>query len=358
MVTQLLTMRSDAPISSDGRHQPHKLYLRFPSEIWNDYNSLPAPKPKRAVPNFRTTATSKTNVIKAKHNHKSNKMAVLQNRKLNFSVPSTLPPKVSPTHTIKCKTKIWRFHPGGPNHAVSGKSMNEMVLKQPCLQPKCTDCIQTYPNLLVGVPLSPLQTIYPKLEQPTTKALSPLEAMPQEHAQQTTAETTSLQSPSPLQLPPPVIQSSPYTAVPLANIDPIPLQTTTQPQYDILLPKSLIQRAIPVPVGAKTKWRSVPRKQYIARLKFITGLARRRFAEVMGTELKSVGKGDLKSCVKRRFEGGEEEERGVEAGRADGSVRKKVRFRHRVRLVFRSEEGRGRFGDIVGKSVGWSGVRI
>jgi hypothetical protein len=159
-------------------------------------------------------------------------------------------------------------------------------------------------------------------------------------------------------LPPPVIQSSPYTAVPLANIDPILLQTTTQLQYDILLPKSLIQRAIPVPVSAKTKWRSVPRKQYIVRLKFKTDFARRRFAEVMGTELRSVGKGDLKSCVKRRFEGGEEEERGVEAGGAGGSVRKKVRFRHRVRLVFRSEEGRGRFGNVVGKSVGWSGVRI
>jgi len=39
-----------------------------------------------------------------------------------------------------CKTKVWRFQPGGPRRCCKGLSMNSITLEQPCLQNTCSNC--------------------------------------------------------------------------------------------------------------------------------------------------------------------------------------------------------------------------
>jgi hypothetical protein len=108
------------------RHHQCKLTIRFPKELWNSYT------------------------IHATNIHKTTRDQKQASRKLGLRLKLKLNAPQSPIYrqTKKCKTVLWRFQPGGPKHALSGKLMNEMQLEGPCLRPTCGSCRSWHPGLI------------------------------------------------------------------------------------------------------------------------------------------------------------------------------------------------------------------
>jgi hypothetical protein len=58
------------------------------------------------------------------------------------------PPRQRKRNLRSCKVRIWRFHPGGPQHCRKGQAANSITLEHPCLQITCLTCQRYNKNLL------------------------------------------------------------------------------------------------------------------------------------------------------------------------------------------------------------------
>jgi hypothetical protein len=85
-----------------------KLYIRIPREIWNSVQPQPAQPPSSG--------------------------------------------QSSSGERVRCRVKLYRFIPGGPDRETVGKRMNNMYLQRPCLQSTCSYCRENHPQRIHDPP--------------------------------------------------------------------------------------------------------------------------------------------------------------------------------------------------------------
>lgn len=335
----------EAHVRGQAKDLEDKLFLRFPEEIWN------AHEPQRRAPLqhvFTNKVTQKQNVEIAKakekqvlrlarevwnsydpqrgeplHQLSANKLtkkndadvAKPKSHKLKLRLHQRTSMSSSYRKPMRCRSGLWRFHPGGPKHARSGKDMNSIHLEEPCLQPTCANCALWHPGLIQEPtpPDTPIpsretssETESPMIQSPCPANESSMVA----HAKRchnpfktaTDHEEMSERSPSPFQLPPPLVD-------PL--ITRLKLETGDSQHKDFETAKNIERYS--------SESTLVGDKAYMS--------ATSSSGDSCKKELESL-RNILKDGVKRTCED------------VEGGVRKR-RFRHRVRLVFGSEEGRG-----------------
>jgi hypothetical protein len=245
----------------------------------------------------------------------------------------------------RCKTPLYRFN---PNHA-----RNEMRLETPCLQSTCKSCVKWHPQLIqepawpverpAVEPLSPI--IDPRLLKPWTGAVD---------------EERRASNVSVLELPDPVTQ--PVHAYTEQNADgdtqpSLQLQLPTRQKYNLFLPSKLVDCTTSRPASANSLWRTSPRQRYTVILPFRTQASQSRFADrVARTRSREEGEG-VKGILKAggHILGKRARDAVIGAGEnvCEETKAKRVRFRHRIRLVFGSVEGKRQFGEAVeGRGLG------
>ncbi|KAF2874237.1 hypothetical protein BDV95DRAFT_658415 [Massariosphaeria phaeospora] len=116
-----------------------KLILRFPRALWNSTvstsTSTPASTPTPCTQRTIATCISATppSLLHLRLHNPPNPPSLLP--------PIPTPKRPRPTHsTAHCSTKIARFHYGGPGRALRGARMNDITLTAPCLRGSCARC--------------------------------------------------------------------------------------------------------------------------------------------------------------------------------------------------------------------------
>ncbi|KAF1837444.1 hypothetical protein BDW02DRAFT_566102 [Decorospora gaudefroyi] len=201
--------------------------IRIPGHVWNAYQPKSAPRLKLKLKLKSTEATKEP--------------------------------------TTQCKTKLFRFHPGGPHRQQKGQWQNEITLEQPCLQPTCPTCWKWHPHVLGHLhhpqlnkrpeqePISP--DIDPRILDGSWKLC--------EHAPSpgpiSAASSSPIQDTSDMPVLTLVTPSSPQ---PQYQHQPCSI-----PRYDVLLRTPVVRQAISG-APARTKWTALPRKRWTVRLGF------------------------------------------------------------------------------------------
>jgi hypothetical protein len=223
-----------------------------------------------------------------------------------------------------------------------------MRLESPCLQSTCKSCVKWHPQLIqepvwpvarpVVEPLSPI--IDPRLLKPWTGVVD----------DEMRASEVSV-----LKLPDPVVQ--PVHACTRQETDGneqplLQLQLPFGQRYNLFLPSKLVNRTVSSPVSAKSLWRVSPRQRYTVILSFRTQAGQHRFDGRVATTRIREGREMVRGILKAKDKnvlGKKGRDAIIVAGGYTGedTRAKNVRFRHRVRLVFGSVEGRRRFGEVV-----------
>jgi hypothetical protein len=196
----------------------------------------------------------------------------------------------SPYHR-GCKTKLWRFHHGGPKRGVKGAMQNEITYETPCLQSGCANCWKWHPNLMRDqyspgeLPNEDVSRIDEVDIEPISPEIDPriLNGTWQDYMSQrsSTESMGSFELTETIGTPvlTPVKSSFDYDSVnpdvylPLQHdIDDIP----TDQEYHIFLPTSIVSGTIS---GAptKTRWRCTPRQRHTVRLCFPSHAGKRKF---------------------------------------------------------------------------------
>lgn len=146
------------PYRASGRAaRPQKLYIRIPGNIWN---SVPWPQAS-------STTTSPPRISHKRRRSLSS--ASDPNSDTSFPYPPTSPsqhrhlrPKKRrteyeysreagprrPPSPPRCGIKISRFQYGGPEHRQKGNQANTVTLNQPCGRGTCADCVRWNGHLL------------------------------------------------------------------------------------------------------------------------------------------------------------------------------------------------------------------
>ncbi|KAF2647128.1 hypothetical protein K491DRAFT_723690 [Lophiostoma macrostomum CBS 122681] len=255
-----------------------------------------------------------------------------------------------------CNIKLTRWIPGGRHRSLKGQDMATMYLEQPCLQPGCKSCAYWFPHLIDDSEewAGRIETVTfgdrsrgetdvceGWAEKEMARRRPVVEALSLGGKPQMSRAKRRLGS---LALPPQVVSSHGHIE---AEIGRPP---------EVMLPTTLVSRALAPKTPARTGWRSTPRVQYVAKLKFRSKEGRETFAALVekGEEFdrmralrRVVGKrddGERKGILKAQ---GGAKRKAENAGDESAPATKRVRFRHRVKLGFKSEAGKERFRGIV-----------
>ena len=211
--------------------------------------------------------------------------------RLNIPVPNQTPSsqeleedtRASGTRT-HCKVKLIQFHHGGPQRQRKGQWRNQITYEQPCLHPKCPNCLKWHRRLLRG--LSPQDDV----EDGHGSAGSQQEAMSAEmdsgNLDGTWAEVQN-------RLGSIGDESVGFEAenehdkrpdmatITNSSSHPDLQQQSTVSKYIILLPTSLVEQATSGALVG-TRWRSTPRKRHMVRLAFRSVTGRKRYSQMFG----------------------------------------------------------------------------
>ncbi|KAF2799690.1 hypothetical protein K505DRAFT_332378 [Melanomma pulvis-pyrius CBS 109.77] len=334
-----------------------KLFIRIPRKIWNE--ELANFSPHHSVANNATPSALTLPCLNLKISQQLPKITKKRARSpgtKNSKNSVEEEEKDTPWPPIRCKTPLYRFHPPGPNHA-----KNEISLEAPCLQRTCRSCMKRHPQLIdepVSRPVSrpaiePLsQVIDPQLLEWSPSKVYETETS-KESGVSKGDEKRRINNLSVHGLLSPALQPvNAHTCItPYADSHILP-SSALQVRYDVFLPIRQVNKVVSPPVSAKSRWRTEPRRRYTAVLKFRSQEGRKRFGEVMARYpargILKLGSEDGRG-VRGRARVGVETEGGGGGGEGGSRKVRKVRFRHRVRLVFGSVEGRRRFREVVGR---------
>ena len=286
-----------------------KLFIRFPARIWDKVPPPPSKKRTCTSPLVFPRLAREREVVK---------------------------------QTTNCKTPLYRFI---PSCTLKGEHANDIKLIAPCLQIGCKTCTQWHPKIvnqktrLVQRPavesFSPI--LDPRIAVPWNGTEAETKNTEEEEGGQRRENSISIvKLPGPLfSVPQPVDQDR----------SEIPASKQSQgkdniQKYEIYLPTSLLKHTVSGTVGANSLWRTEPRKRYTALIEIHTEAGRARLREIVN---RNTGKGILEG------DNGEKQSiRAAVVGEGDGNL-KKIRFRHRVKLVFESGEGQRNFGELIGR---------
>jgi hypothetical protein len=345
-----------------------KLFIKIPAQVWNEQDTGPdflntirnpsslwksesSPTitshdaPTESVYSTPVARPRTTKPWQARKSRSSNPAAVAKRLRKSTPTPTLMPPPISTTYPpTRCRTFLYRFVPGP----------HDMRLEAPCLQPSCKSCVKWHPNLVSELawiitrpavePLSPI--LDPRILEPWEPEII--------HTEGRRVSDVSVQG-LPSSFPPTnsmelQIVHAPITPFLDVHIPPPSLDLPNIQRYSVLLPEYLLNHTVSRPIPAKSLWRTFPRKSYTATLAFLSLSARQGFAERVAKARIKEGHEIVQSILKVRSGNG------VRVGGDGGSVmvgegnerrKKKIRFRYRVRLMFGSEEGRGRFSEVV-----------
>ncbi|KAF2124684.1 hypothetical protein P153DRAFT_124609 [Dothidotthia symphoricarpi CBS 119687] len=231
----------------------------------------------------------------------------------------------SPTLPAHCKAKLWRFHYGGPAMRVAGKWQNKITYETPCLQTSCVNCQKWHPHLLdmsnfpEGNGVVRATAVEIECNRPTISPLSP------------EVERRMLDDYA--------TDFTPDVSIPASDI-------ISSGKLNIVLSSSPVNQAVSA-ASPYTRWRSEQRQRNTVRLKFTSFEGQKRFRTLVGERERKEKK--LEKRRHHRFS------RTKSQGRADGDGRSgtgtsddgRWKQGHRVRLMFRSQEGRDAYRRLV-----------
>lgn len=345
-----------------------KLFIKIPTQIWNEQAASPYHLNPIKIPTFLWNAQTspdsspyypvieKANTSSAPHHDIAEQSQPARSgvrkptlrmssnlAQLNASAPVPSSKKEeSAWPATRCKTPLYRFN---PNHA-----RGEMRLETPCLQSTCKSCVKWHPQLIqepvwpverpVVEPLSPI--IDPRLLKPWTGTVN---------EERRASDISMLEPPDPVVQPVHVYtrQNKDGDEQPSSQ-----LQLPTRQKYTLFLPSKLVDCTTSRSASAKSLWRTSLRQRYTVILSFRTQTSRHRFADrVARMRIRERGemvRGILKDgggnvLGKRRRDVANETWEDL----CRETRLKRVRFRYCIRLVFRSVEGRRQFGEVVGE---------
>ncbi|KAF2715573.1 hypothetical protein K504DRAFT_497448 [Pleomassaria siparia CBS 279.74] len=342
-----------------------RLFIKIPKHVWNEYDSSSS----SSIIRHHAAAVAVASVASVQPRSSTASVRPCLKLRLRLRLPNLPlsadpepllplshhhhPPKekVAPWPRTRCKTPLYRFV---PSRTLEGRYKNDIALEGPCLQATCNTCSTRHPHLTqTPVPLPIAKAVLRPVPEPLSPVIDPrilgswdtgmgmgmgmsidkeeMEGRGGERERERERKVSVLELGElafPALVLPPVHDG--YTHSPPPPPPPPSLPSPVPQRYDVYLPQKLVDRTISGTVGPKSKWRTTPRKRYTAILHFHTLDAKRRLGDIVGRESR---KGILKG--------------GKMVADAEKRRVKKVRFRHRVRLVFGSEEGKRRFGDVV-----------
>jgi hypothetical protein len=342
-----------------------KLFIRIPAQVWNEQDTGPdslstiripsslwkpesSPTitshdaPTESVYSTPVTRPRTTKPWQVRKSRSSNPAIVAKRLRKSTATPTLTPPPILTKYPpTRCRTFLYRFLPGP----------HDMRLEAPCLQSSCKSCVKWHPNLVsepacivtrpAVEPLSPI--LDPKLLEPWDPEIIYTEGsdVSVQELSSSFPPTNSMELKN---------VHAPITPFLDGHNPPSSFKLPSIQRYNVLLPESLLNDTVSRPIPAKSLWRTCPRKSYTAILTFRSLSARQGFTERVAKARIEEGHEIVQSILKVRSGNGVRVSGdGGSAVVGEGKERrkKKVRFRHRVRLVFGSEEGRGRFGEVV-----------
>jgi hypothetical protein len=115
----------------DHNTQPSGLKIRIPKWAWNAYEPPPQTRSKLTL-KLRLATQQPTGTTER----------TLDEPHREDGTPAQL------RHPTNCKTKLWKFHYGGPARKTKGQSQHEITRETPCLQPTCANCWKWHPHLM------------------------------------------------------------------------------------------------------------------------------------------------------------------------------------------------------------------
>jgi hypothetical protein len=285
--------------------QSSNLILRFPRDIWN------ASDPDALTETIRV----------AKPTHPSEPTVPCS--KVGAKKKTGTKAQQFPRGRIsKCKSNLYRFHYGGTQRRVTGKNRNHIELEQPCLAPTCPTCQYWHPHLL-------------KTDEEGDSAFGSAE----ENSWREEPRSVEITLPTPPNSPEPelrldvawVVEGSVPHVEPRLQLlgtcrPPVPLECVDprllRPQCDVYrVPEQTVRPSI----STKSQWDTTPCNYPLA-------LKPQQPKELTPGPEKFT---NLKGILKHRQK--------ANAGSDSSAMKKKVRFRYRVRCVFSSAQGREKF---------------
>lgn len=306
-LTRASKCRAREAIAAMAKVPSDRLVIHIRKDLWNTYN-----------PNLQISRVQKNKITKKAKTHPRKLI-------LKISLKAIQTQVTKPERPTNCKTKIWRFHPGGLNRALTGKHMTEMYLREPCLKQKCKSCKIRHAGLVEDVlPEQCPQSDTFKYIPEALEVSHSTSYHKQAHESYSDIDTRNERSLSALKLSPPL----PIPALDLRNVPERIRPVLLKPEYNVGVSARLSQASDVVAL-----------KNYISSSH--ENLRRIAVDREGQTALRSpkghlINKGEKRKCVHEERVG----------------VQKRARFRHRVQLVFASEEGRKRFRGVVNSVMG------
>lgn len=292
-----------------------------------------------------------------------------------------LPQPEKKDYVRACNIKTTRFIPGGPHRALRGQAMGDMYLEQPCLKVGCRSCAWWYPQLIEepGTPLPALGSVrfgrlacgpqglktedgYKReMKRGGTGACQGW-AEEEEEVGRLRPVVEALNPPGALLTPPPAaegdkVEMKEGTLRPMltgrgrGEKSPSPFELPPSLLWKPEQP-SLGLRCDAKPTKTARKFTSTPQPSKVVKLRLRIAKKKEIFARLVQRmegplKIEELTKSILKDVASTSL--GEKRKRGIEKEGDEGAIKKRVRFRHRVKLTFESEVGKERFRQLVKK---------
>ncbi|OAL04910.1 hypothetical protein IQ06DRAFT_290902 [Phaeosphaeriaceae sp. SRC1lsM3a] len=270
------------------------LKIRIPKAIWNAYET----------PTKRITRSSVSTLSCSfpSASHTTDPQDIAANTQPNTSAVNFEEPTTKRIRRTDCKVKLWIFHYGGSRRVMKGKVTNQIEYDTPCLQRTCKTCMIWHPHLLYEQdpagessrqqsyhkPAIDIEPIKPDIE-PISPDIDPriLDGTWQIYQSRrgSATSTRSLVQPTIITTP----ELTPVKPLFTGNLQPLDISVGPHPALNdiplasgctVCLPVSLVTQAVAT-TSSRSRWRTIPREQYMVRVIFLSREGRRKFVDLV-----------------------------------------------------------------------------
>ena len=336
-----------APFHASAESGDEEIWLRFTKDMWNESQPV------------RQETKSPSTGPKEVGNQKRRPTTIETDNDLATKVPNR-----SPAQPKQCKVKVIRFQYGGAKVNIEGQHMNDITVTAPCLQQTCANCRKWHPHLMRNSSLVDACLDNEHIAQssdilPPTSHIDPIvldntwQTYQIQHISMsnvpglTVSSACAQQPPTPAQTPVDLVleaQRRPNQDTGLPTIHNSDETATTAPQkYNTILPISLL-RPTSLALSNKTHWRSASRQHRTVKLSFPTDKGKSKFKTLLHERVRRKIKREydrLRRVTKQLIR------KAILMGEQDAVVASVRRRRYKVKLVFRSMEGRKAYGRLI-----------